>query len=230
MEIEMEILPDCLSLWQESEKTMNETDTLQSAPVVGISRHRLTTDGEGVTTLVVFHGCPLRCKYCLNPHTLSPETIQPVYDTQLLYDEVKIDELYFLATKGGITFGGGEPCLRSKFIEEFRQLCGEAWTLNVETSLNVPRSHLERLLPVINEYIVDIKDMNPDIYQTYTGKDNKQSLANLQWLVEQGKAEHIMVRIPHIPHFNTQEDITLSVERLKEMGLSRFDLFTYRTY
>lgn len=92
----MEILPDCLSLWQESEKTMNETNTLQSAPVVGISRHRLTTDGEGVTTLVVFHGCPLRCKYCLNPHTLSPETIQPVYDTQLLYDEVKIDELYFL--------------------------------------------------------------------------------------------------------------------------------------
>ena len=39
------------------------------APIIGINRHRLTTDGEGVTTLVAFHGCPLHCKYCLNPQT-----------------------------------------------------------------------------------------------------------------------------------------------------------------
>ena len=32
------------------------------APIIGISRHRLLTDGEGVTTLVVFHCCPLHCK------------------------------------------------------------------------------------------------------------------------------------------------------------------------
>ena len=37
-----------------------------SAKIFGIGRHRLTTDGEGVTTLVAFNGCPLRCKYCLN--------------------------------------------------------------------------------------------------------------------------------------------------------------------
>jgi len=37
--------------------------------ISGISRHRLATDGEGVTTLVGFHGCPLCCGYCLNPHT-----------------------------------------------------------------------------------------------------------------------------------------------------------------
>ena len=42
---------------------------MKAAPLIGISRHRLSTDGEGVTTLVAFHGCPLRCKYCLNPQT-----------------------------------------------------------------------------------------------------------------------------------------------------------------
>ncbi len=145
---------------------------LQSAPIVGINRHRLTTDGERVTTLVAFHGCPLRCQYCLNPHTLSPETRTHTYTTAQLYEEVRIDEFYFLATKGGITFGGGEPGMRSAFIQEFRELCGSDWTLTLETSLNLPRLHLERLLPVINEYIVDIKDINPVIYQAYTRQEN----------------------------------------------------------
>ena len=36
-------------------------------PIIGISRHRLGVDGNGVTTLVAFHGCNLQCKYCLNP-------------------------------------------------------------------------------------------------------------------------------------------------------------------
>lgn len=36
---------------------MNEGNIIQ-APVVAISRHRLMTDGAGVTTLVVLHSCP----------------------------------------------------------------------------------------------------------------------------------------------------------------------------
>ena len=43
---------------------------MKAVPLIGIARHRLTIDGEGVTTLVAFHGCPLRCKYCLNPTSL----------------------------------------------------------------------------------------------------------------------------------------------------------------
>ena len=39
--------------------------------VIGIARHRLQTDGQGVSTLVAFHGCPLHCKYCLNPQSLD---------------------------------------------------------------------------------------------------------------------------------------------------------------
>lgn len=32
----------------------------------GIERHRIRRDGDGVTTLVAFMGCPLHCRYCLN--------------------------------------------------------------------------------------------------------------------------------------------------------------------
>ena len=76
---------------------------MKAAPLIGISRHRLSTDGEGVTTLVAFHGCPLRCKYCLNPQSLYSEGIWKNYDCEQLYEEVRQDELYFLATHGGIT-------------------------------------------------------------------------------------------------------------------------------
>ena len=44
-----------------------------SIPMIGICRHRLVTDGQGVTTLVAFHGCPLRCKYCLNAQCLRAD-------------------------------------------------------------------------------------------------------------------------------------------------------------
>ena len=202
---------------------------MKTAPLIGISRHRLTTDGEGVTTLVAFHGCPLRCKYCLNPQSLHSEGIWKHYDCMQLYEEVRLDELYFLATHGGITFGGGEPCLQSDFIYEFRQLCGQEWQLSVESSLNVPQENIEKLLPVIDYYIIDIKDINNDIYQQYTGKENEKVLNNLHYLIEHGKNEQIIVRTPIIPVYNSESDVDNSIPLLKEMGITQFDRFTYKT-
>lgn len=202
---------------------------MKTAPLIGISRHRLTTDGEGVTTLVDFHGCPLRCKYCLNPQSLHSEGIWKHYDCMQLYEEVRLDELYFLATHGGITFGGGEPCLQSDFIYEFRQLCGQEWQLSVESSLNVPQENIEKLLPVIDYYIIDIKDINNDIYQQYTGKENEKVLNNLHYLIEHGKNEQIIVRTPIIPVYNSESDVDNSIRLLKEMGITQFDRFTYKT-
>ena len=202
---------------------------MKTAPLIGISRHRLTTDGEGVTTLVAFHGCPLRCKYCLNPQSLHSEGIWKHYDCMQLYEEVRLDELYFLATHGGITFGGGEPCLQSDFIYEFRQLCGQEWQLSVESSLNVPQENIEKLLPVIDYYIIDIKDINNDIYQQYTGKENEKVLNNLHYLIEHGKNEQIIVRTPIIPVYNSESDVDNSFRLLKEMGITQFDRFTYKT-
>ena len=58
-------------------------------------------DGAGVTTLVAFHGCPLACKYCLNPQTLSPEGVWKTLTMEGLFGIVKKDDLYFRATGGG---------------------------------------------------------------------------------------------------------------------------------
>ena len=194
--------------------------------VFGISRHRLTTDGEGVTTLVAFSGCPLRCKYCLNKTSWEPETARR-YTPEMLFEEVKIDQLYFLATHGGVTFGGGEPLLQVEFITTFRELCGSQWQLLAETSLNVPFENIQALDSVLDGYIVDIKDMNPDIYNDYTGKDNTLVISNLKWLLQHGDPNRIIVRVPHIPEFNKDEDVVKSIEYLTAMGVKNIDEFNY---
>ncbi len=200
----------------------------QRAKIIGIARHRLSTDGDGVTTLVAFHGCPLRCLYCLNPQSLDEGGRFREYSSEELYAETRIDELYFIATNGGVTFGGGEPCLRPQFIREFRELCGSTWQLNLETSLNVPSTNIEALLPVVNTLIVDIKDMNPDIYRSYTGQGNDLVLDNLRLIADAGRQQDCIVRIPLIPGYNTDTDRDVSRKALEVLGFTRFDLFTYQ--
>lgn len=198
------------------------------AKIIGISRHRLSTDGDGVITLVAFHGCPLRCLYCLNPQSLGDGMSFLDYSPEELYAETRIDELYFLATNGGITFGGGEPCLHPQFISRFRELCGSAWQINLETSLNVPSANIEKLLPVVNSWIIDIKDMNSEIYQNYTGRDNSLVIENLRLISKHGRQNNCIVRLPLIPYFNTDADHTASRTKLEALGFSNFDLFTYQ--
>lgn len=200
----------------------------QRVKIIGIARHRLSTDGDGVTTLVAFHGCPLRCRYCLNPQSLDDGGRFREYSLEELYAETCIDELYFIATNGGVTFGGGEPCLYADFIREFHKLCGASWRLNLETSLNVPSVNIETLLPVVNTMIIDIKDMNPAIYNSYTGQSNDLVLDNLRLIADSGRQKDCIIRLPLIPDFNTETDRTASCSRLEALGFNNFDLFTYQ--
>lgn len=199
---------------------------MTEARIFAVSRHRLATDGDGCTTLVTFNGCPLRCKYCLNKVSWKEDGGR-IYTPEMLFEEVKIDQLYFLATQGGVTFGGGEPLLQPEFIKAFRELCGTQWKLLAETSLNVPAENVKNVDTALDGYIVDIKDMNPDTYLKYTGKSLSLALKNLEWLLQQGDPGRVTVRVPHIPDYNTDDDVAKSVESLKAMGVMNIDEFQY---
>ena len=197
------------------------------APIIGINRHRLTTDGDGVTTLVAFHGCPLHCKYCLNPQCLSPDGVLRTITPSELYSEVEIDDLYFMATGGGICFGGGEPLLRSKFIVEFAKIMNPEWNIVLETSLNVPLEQLKIVAPLVNEFVVDVKDMDEPIYKAYTMQDNNMVVSNLKWLAENRYTDKTIVRLPLIPYYNTDTTQEKGRKQLERMGFYRFDIFEY---
>jgi pyruvate formate lyase activating enzyme len=199
------------------------------ADIAAVARHRIAIDGDGVNTLVVFMMCPLRCKYCLNPQTLDAGLPHRTLTPDELYEETRKDELYFLATGGGVTFGGGEPLLRPDFIRAFRSLCGDEWKLNVETSLNVPEDNVRGLMPVIDYWFIDIKDMDPEIYRKYTGRDNGRVISNLRLLAKEGLCQRCTIRIPHIPGYNEDADRDRSIKELEAMGFSDFDRFEYKT-
>ena len=146
----------------------------------------------------------------------------------MLYDKVRLDELYFVATGGGVTFGGGEPLLYPEFLKEFREICGKQWHLCAETSLNVPWENVQIAAQCIDVFIIDCKDTDPDIYRSYTGKDNAMMLENLQKLLQLVGPERILVRLPLIPQYNTDENRQRSQQLLQKMGIQKFDLFTYR--
>ena len=201
---------------------------MKTAVLIGLSRHRINVDGAGVTTLVAFHGCPLNCKYCLNPQALSPEGVWKRLSPEELFRTVAKDDLYFRASGGGVTFGGGEPLVSCKEILLFRNICmhhGKKWKFNIESSLNVPNVIVEVIEKAIDHWIVDIKDMNPAIYKAYTGKDNDSVIRNLQYLIN--KNAKVTVRVPIIPGFNTESDVEKSILTLQQMGITDIERFTY---
>ena len=149
-------------------------------------------------------------------------------DVEELLNEVMVDDFYFKATGGGITFGGGEPLLRSTEIVHFCQLMPAEWNITIDTSLHVDSRHLESVAPYVHQYIIDVKDMNPEIYRSYTGGEAFLAWNNLEWLLQTAGAERVMVRVPLIPGFNSESDRQRSVELLQAMGVRQLDCFTYR--
>ena len=195
-------------------------------PLIGIARHRMGIDGSGITTLVAGAGCPLQCKWCINQKLLQEAPVRHVTAQQLL-ELVKKDDLYYRATGGGITFGGGESLLHADFIRAFRQICPSEWRISVETSLCVPETLVAAAADAADMFIIDCKDMNAEIYKRYTGGDPSLMMNNLRYLLERTGPEHILVRVPLIPEYNTETDQEASRKILLEMGVKNLDLFKY---
>ena len=178
----------------------------------------MNTDGSGITTLVAFMGCPLKCRHCLNPK--CHESIKEGDDImmltpQRLYDLVKIDNIYFQTTGGGVCFGGGEPTMYANFIKEFRQVCGDKWKITLETSLACSSDDLEMLKDVVDHWIVDVKSMDSAIYERYTGRPSgvSQNLSRLQKLVPN---EKVTIKVPAIPDFNEDRDLDADMGSIKQ--------------
>lgn len=203
---------------------MQDFGSTIKAPIFAISRLRMGTDGKGITTLVAFMGCPLNCKYCLNP-----QCHEPVYETdgttlrknimmltpQNLYELVKVDNLYFQTTGGGICFGGGEPTMYADFIVEFRKICGHRWKITLETCLHCSDNIIKQLSKVVDHWIVDIKTMDPLAYEQYTGKTSGvlQQLSLLQMNIPQ---EKVTIKVPQIPGFTDGRDLDLDIKDIEQ--------------
>lgn len=203
--------------------------------IMAVSRLRMATDGQGVSTLVAFFGCPLHCKYCANEccHERKgfwPGTPRAAYKPKELIKVLRKDEIYYLMTGGGVVFGGGEPLLQSAFIHEVCKLADPGWKKRIETSLNVPWSCVEPLLYDLDEWIIDVKDINGATYNKYTDMDNENVLYNLLAMRDIVPSERMHIRVPHIAGFNTPDDVEKSVEWLRDTLHIEPEVFTYQVF
>lgn len=200
----------------------------QKFQVLGINRHRMKTDGRGITTLVALAGCPLSCSYCINKELLLQKGSVKEMSVEELIEELAIDHCYFTYTGGGVTFGGGESLLHSEQIAEFAKKCPTEWSVNLETSLNVP---LEQLKPLVNSrfnFIIDVKAMQKDIYFSYTQRENQQVIENLAYIKSHLPKENYVIKVPLIPDYSTQEDVAESVSLLVEVGIPKENIVTFQ--
>lgn len=202
--------------------------------IMSVSRLRMATDGKGVSTLVAFFGCPMKCRYCINNACHEDErtvfgATRAEYKPEELLEVLRRDEIYYLMTGGGVVFGGGEPLLQSAFIHEVCRLMDSRWARRIETSLNVPWRSVEPVLEDIDEWIIDIKDMNGEIYKDYTGANNEKLIQNLQQLKNDVPAERLHIRVPRISGYNTENDVQGSVEEIRDLLAVEPEIFEYYT-
>ncbi len=200
--------------------------------VLGINRHRMLTDGKGITTLVALAGCPLACPYCINKELLGGDGQVEKMTPKELVERLAIDHCYFIYTEGGVTFGGGEPLLHSRQIREFASLCPKEWHITIETSLNVSKEQLQPLLNDRFSFIIDVKAMQPKLYQNYTGKENRQVIHNLEAVQKLISPKQYVVKIPVIPEYSGKAEVEESVEMLKKMNIPMENIlsFAYQRY
>lgn len=196
--------------------------------VLSILRHRLVTDGRGVTTLVALSGCPLCCKYCLNKRILQKNNYK-TYLTKELLDELLIDYCYFMATGGGVTFGGGEALLHARAILEFAGQMPEYMSLNVESSLalDLDEEIFDELLQKVNHFIIDIKTLDEKLYRQYTGQAIDKMRYNLSKIIDKGYQSKCKIRIPVIPGYKDRIVAKKEASSIKEMGFDNVEVFDY---
>ena len=202
---------------------------VKMSDIMSISRLRMGTDGKGVTTLVGFHGCPLFCKYCANDHCHRTDMKRADYTPEELISVLSIDEPYFMMTGGGVTFGGGEPLVQAEFIHEVCLKMKKAWRRTIETSLYAPWKDVELLVHDIDYWYIDIKDIDNEIYKSYTGKSNEGVIDNLKKLLKIVSPDKICIRMPLIPGYNTEDSRRQGIDFIANEISSKvsLDLFRY---
>lgn len=126
--------------------------------------------------------------------------------------ELLLRDRVFFGTHGGVTLSGGEVMLQWEFAAEVLAHCKKAGVNTaVESCLLATREAVEAMLPVTDQFLVDIKFLDPALHKMHLGADNRVILENFQWLLVHGA--RVLVRTPLIPGYTAAEDNIRAIAR-----------------
>ena len=175
-------------------------------------------DGPGIRTIIFFKGCALRCKWCCNPESQGFEiqTMNMDGKEKVVGRDVTVKEIvetvlkdmpYYRRSGGGVTLSGGEATLQPEFAEALLRTCKQ-YGINtaIESTAIADFSVIQRFLPFLDTYLMDIKHINSKKHEEFTTKPNERILENAKKLDKY--ANKLIIRVPVVPTFNaTKEEI-----------------------
>ncbi len=165
-------------------------------------------DGPGIRYVVFFQGCPLRCIYCHNPDTWSPEggreyTAEEIVERILPYRP-------FLRG-GGVTLTGGEPLLQSEFVcELIRALHVHDLHVAVDTAGSIPLDKCAAAVDEADMLLLDIKALDEKLCRMICGNSGIHAKELLYYC----EKKHKPVWLRHV----VVPDYTLNFDRLRALA------------
>ncbi len=193
-------------------------------------------DGPGIRTIVFLKGCYMRCAWCCNPESqrYEIETLVEGGREKIVGRDVTVSDImpeiladlpYYRRSGGGVTLSGGEVLAQADFAAELLKACKEEGLHTaIESSANAPFSDIEKLLPYLDLYLMDIKHMDSRKHKEYTGAPNERILENAKLIAASGV--ELIIRTPVIPSFNDSEkdikaiaDFARSLKEVRELHL-----------
>ncbi|MHA1670542.1 MAG: glycyl-radical enzyme activating protein [Promethearchaeota archaeon] len=151
-----------------------------------------------------------------------------------LYHEVQKDKVYYEQSKGGVTVSGGEPTIQSDFLLDFLKKCKDnGISTALDTCGYASKNVYEKLLPFVDLVLLDIKEIDSNKHEEFTGVTNNLILENAIWMSKFLKENNkqLWIRTPLIPNFTaTKENIEgigkFIVEKLHN-NPERWDLLAF---
>jgi pyruvate formate lyase activating enzyme len=194
-------------------------------------------DGPGIRTTVFLKGCPMSCMWCHNPEGQSrkPQWMQSPAGERIAGVEYTPQELAGLlnqqadilrANEGGITFSGGEPLMQAEFVVEVVQLLHDMHIL-LDTCGYGAEGDFRKLARMCDLIYFDLKLIDAQAHQHYTGCDNGLILSNLHVMSDMGKP--FVVRVPMVPGItDTKQNLLDIIQTVRVLpGLLRVELLPY---
>lgn len=171
-------------------------------------------DGPGIRTTVFLKGCSIRCPWCSNPENINHQIERYVKDGKEGFygKEYSVDEVLkevlkdkiFYEDNGGVTFSGGEALLYAKeILPLMEQIKQNNISIAVESSLFVPSSYLEMVIPFVEYFYVDLKVMDKERCSFLLKGNLDLFKSNLSILA---KSKKFNVRIPVIYGYTDGEN------------------------
>ena len=197
-------------------------------------------DGKGIRTIVFLKGCVLRCRWCCNPESQEykiqtmmvngkPKTIGRDVTVAEVMAEVEKDRPYYRRSGGGLTLSGGESLCQPQFARDLLRAAKDAGiSTAMESMACADYRVIEDILPYLDQYMMDIKHMNPLKHKEFTGRSNELMLENARKVAASGLTE-LSIRVPVIPGFNDTPDEIRDIARFADKlpGVNRIHLLPY---